>query len=177
MLRIAVVGTTCSGKTTLASQIADALSIKHIELDTIHWGPNWTPKPIHQFRGAVETETAKDEWVIDGNYAEVRHVIWSRATHLVWLNYPFSKVFLHAISRTFRRVITQEELFSGNRETFGQALLDRESTLWWVIRTYNRRRREYRELIESRQYPQLRVFELRNPAEARDLISKLTGAG
>lgn len=26
-------------------------------------------------------------WVADGNYSTVRDVLWSRATHVVWLNY------------------------------------------------------------------------------------------
>jgi adenylate kinase family enzyme len=67
MLRVAVVGTSCSGKTTLARIIASTNDILHIEIDAVYWQPNWTPVPIHAFREAVEAEVARDEWVVDGN--------------------------------------------------------------------------------------------------------------
>ena len=38
--RIVVIGSSCSGKTTLAKQIAGELGIQHIELDAIHWMPS-----------------------------------------------------------------------------------------------------------------------------------------
>ncbi|BAY66273.1 topology modulation protein [Calothrix brevissima NIES-22] len=41
MQRISVVGTTGSGKTTLARQISQCLNIPHVELDYLHWEPNW----------------------------------------------------------------------------------------------------------------------------------------
>jgi len=39
--RIAVVGTSCSGKTTFAANLASIVNRKHIELDTIYWLPDW----------------------------------------------------------------------------------------------------------------------------------------
>ncbi len=38
--RIVVVGTTGSGKTTLAAQLALIAGCPHIELDALHWEPN-----------------------------------------------------------------------------------------------------------------------------------------
>lgn len=177
MLRVAVVGTSCSGKTTLARKIADTNGIVHIELDAIHWQPNWTPMPIHEFRQAVEAEVASDEWVIDGNYSKVRDIIWARATHLVWLNLPFLIVLWRAISRTLKRVVTQEELFSGNRETLRLAFFHPDSIPCWVIRTHHRRNREFRKLIDDGHYPHLKVFEVRNSAEAKEMLLRMTNPG
>lgn len=177
MLRVSVVGTSCSGKTTLARKIAEANGIPHIELDAIYWRADWNPLPVEEFRRAVEVQVAADEWVVDGNYSKVRDLIWPRATHLVWLNLPFPIVFWRAVSRTLIRVITQEELFAGNRETLRLAVFDRDSILWWVIRTYGRRVREYRQLIDDHRYPDLVIHEVTNSAEAQAVLLDLSDAG
>jgi adenylate kinase family enzyme len=173
MIRVAVVGTSCSGKTTLARKIAGIKGIPHIELDAIHWGRDWTPKPIDKLRAEIHDLVAQDEWVIDGNYSKLRDIIWPRATHLVWLNLPFPRVFWRALSRTTKRVLTQEELWGGNRETLRLVLFDRDSILWWVIQTHRRNAREYRRLIESGEYDHLQVYELRSPGASESLLGDL----
>lgn len=174
MLRIAIVGTSCSGKTTLARQIAAAKGIPHIELDSVHWGPGWTPKPVEELRAEVDALTESSDWVVDGNYSRLRDIIWSKATHLVWLNLPFPRVFWQALRRTVARVIKKEVLWSGNRENLRLVLFNKESILWWVIRTHRRRAREYRLLIESDKYPHLQVWEIRNSRDRETLLRALT---
>jgi adenylate kinase family enzyme len=174
MQRIAVVGTSCSGKTTLARRIAETFEIKHIELDALYWQPNWTPLAKQAFRQLVEAEAAQDAWVIDGNYSVVRDIIWSRAKFLVWLDLPFLTVLWRAISRTLKRIATREELFSGNRETLKLALLDRDGIPYWVIRTHHRRRREYADLIAEGRYPQLEILKVRSSKDARQLLPNIT---
>jgi adenylate kinase family enzyme len=175
MSRVAVVGTSCSGKTTLARRIAELTGIPHHELDTLFWRPNWTPAPIDEFRAAVEAIVAGEQWVIDGNYSRVRDIIWPRATELVWLDLPFPVVLWRAVTRTARRVITQEELFAGNRETIRFVLFDRESILWWVISTHHRRRRTYQVQFRERAGLPFTVHRIRNPADAGQMLVKLSG--
>jgi adenylate kinase family enzyme len=158
MTRVSVVGSSCSGKATLSRRLSAALGVPHIELDTIHWRPNWTPLPIDQFRKEVEKAAAGDRWVIHGSYSKVWDIIWARATDIVWMNLPFRTVFWRAISRTARRVITQEELFAGNQETLRLAFIDRHLILWWVIHTYHRRRREYEGLLSCNNHNPFKVY-------------------
>jgi tRNA uridine 5-carbamoylmethylation protein Kti12 len=39
LTRVVVVGTSCSGKTTLARRLARILATEHVELDSLYWGP------------------------------------------------------------------------------------------------------------------------------------------
>ena len=49
-MKINIIGTSCSGKTTLASHIAQELRVKHIELDSSYWLPNWQELDRETFR-------------------------------------------------------------------------------------------------------------------------------
>jgi len=171
--RVVVIGTSCVGKTTFAHSLARVLSCPHIELDTLYWQPNWVPRASDEFRARTARAVSQNFWVIDGNYSVVRDLVWSRATTVIWLNYVFPLVLWRALTRTVRRVLTQEELFSGNRESLRMALFSRESILWWVLTTFRRRRKQYRELFDRRTSPQLVYVELRNPSEAQHFLTRL----
>ena len=173
MERVVVVGTSCSGKTTLARQLSRALGSSHVELDAIHWKPGWQERPVDEVRQMASDAVAGERWVMDGNYSSVRDIVWGRATTVVWLNYPFRVVLWRALSRTTRRVITQEELFSGNREGFRQSFLSRDSIILWAITSHRRVRQEYRRILDGGEFPHLRVIELRGPAEAEALVASL----
>lgn len=65
--RILVVGTSGAGKSTLARKIALTLGIKDIELDALHWGPDWTETPLEVFEGMVRREIRENRgFVIHG---------------------------------------------------------------------------------------------------------------
>jgi len=173
MERVIVIGTSCCGKTTLARRIAEVAQAPHVELDALFWGPDWTEASPDSFRAAVKEQVSGDRWVVDGNYGTVRDLVWSRATDTIWLNYPFRIVFGRALSRTVRRVFLRQELFGGNRESFGGAFLSRESILWWVITTFRHRRKEYRALFDNGAFPGLHLTELRRPKDAEELLKRI----
>ena len=173
MRRVVVVGTSCAGKTTLARQIAETFGVQHIELDAIHWLPDWNVRPTEEFRTLTSEALTPDCWVVDGNYSVVRDIVWGKATTLVWLNYPFPVVLWRALSRTVLRAITRKELFSGNRESFRQSFMSRDSILWWVATTHHRRRREYRRIFDNGEFTNIDLIELRAPREADELLRSL----
>jgi adenylate kinase family enzyme len=159
MTRVVVIGTSCVGKTTFARSFAEALCFPHVELDALYWQPCWVPRSPDEFRELVAKELSQDCWVIDGNYSVVRDLGWSRATTVIWLNYAFAVVFWRAVMRTLRRALTQEEIFSGNRESLRMAFFSRDSILWWVLTTFHRRRKHHRMLFNRRTSPQLAYLE------------------
>lgn len=165
--RIVVVGTSGSGKTTLAKALARKLDLPHVEMDALHWGPGWSLRS--DFPESVRSAVEGDRWVVDGNYGVVREQVWERATALIWLNYSFPVVLWRAISRTVRRLFTREVFFSGNRESL-RMIFNMEGIPMWVLRTYARRRREYRRLLTEPRFGHLEVFEVRTPAEAAALM-------
>jgi energy-coupling factor transporter ATP-binding protein EcfA2 len=172
--RITVVGTSGSGKTTFARQLAGILNRQHIELDTLYWGPSWTPRP--EFASRVESAISGDSWVLDGNYGSVRNLVWSRSSAIVWLNYPFRIVISRALVRTVRRLLTREVLFAGNVESFRISFLSLNGIPAWVLRTYWRRRREYPLLLSQEEFGHLELLEIRTPAKAVDILRAVAAA-
>jgi adenylate kinase family enzyme len=174
LARVVVVGSSCSGKSTFARELAAVLGSPHVELDALHWGPGWVPKPEPEFVRLTDVATAAPRWVVDGNYRIVREIVWPRATSIVWLNLGFTTVFARALGRTIRRSLTGEELYAGNRESLGRAFLSRESILLWVLQTYGRRRREFRSLMQGAQ--DLKWFEFRRQSEASAFLHSIRHA-
>jgi len=165
MRRVVVVGTTGSGKTTLAREIARRLGIPHIELDALNWGPNWTEVPREVFRARVAAALEGEAWVVDGNYSAVRDIVWPRADTVVWVDYPLWLILWRLLLRTFRRTFTREELWSGNRERFRDQFLSRDSLFLWALQTYRPRRRNYPRLFSQPEHAHLRAVRLRSPRE------------
>ncbi|MCG0239429.1 MAG: AAA family ATPase [Firmicutes bacterium] len=174
--RIVVVGTTGSGKTTFARRLAAMLGCPHVELDALHWEPQWTPAPVEVFRHRVREVTRAPCWVVDGNYSQVREVLWPAADTIVWLDYPLPVILGRLLRRTARRVLLREELWNGNREGFLRSFLSRDSILLWALRSYRRRRREYPALLARPEYRHLRVIRLRTPREAEAWLRGVAAA-
>lgn len=176
MKRIAVVGTTGSGKTTLARGIARTLGVPHVELDALQWGPDWTPAETATFRADVAAALAGESWVVDGNYAAVRDLVWSRADTVVWLDYSAGTVLWRLLVRTLRRGLRQEVLWNGNRERLWFHFTSRDSILLWMLQTHWRRRREYGELLARPEHAHLEAHRLLSPAEAERWLARLARA-
>lgn len=168
-----VIGTSCAGKTSFARRLSDALDVPNIELDAIHWLPNWVTRPIKEFQNLAVQAVTADRWVADGNYGQVRDIVWQRATCLIWLNYPFRVVCWRALRRTITRVFTGESLYSGNRESFRLAFLSKDSILLWVITTFHRRRREFPSIFARQHFSMLRVIEFKSQRDADEFMQGL----
>jgi adenylate kinase family enzyme len=173
--RLVVIGTTSSGKSTLAKQVADRLGLDFIELDAFHWQANWTPATPEAFRERVETATSAKFWVVAGNYHVVSDLIWPRAEAVIWLDYSFPFVFWRLFTRTVRRSWRQEELWNGNREKFWWhlKLWSEVSLFHWLFKTYWRRKREIPTLLALPEYAHLKLIHFQSPREADEWLAGL----
>jgi adenylate kinase family enzyme len=176
--RIVVIGTTSSGKSTLAKALSERLGFDFIELDALHWEPNWKMAEIQVFRERAREATQSAGWVVAGNYSKVRDVIWSRAEAVIWLDYPLPIVFWRLLLRTIRRGWTQEELWNGNRETFWEHLkLWSEGSLFrWLFKTYWRRKEEIPILLSFPEFEHLALIHFKNPRETEQWLTNLPAA-
>ena len=160
--RIVVIGESCSGKTTLARELARLLGQPHIEMDELFWGPGWKPKPKENFQAGVRRATDAQTWVADGNYSGMRPTVWPRATLIVWMRPAVPVVLWRALKRSVQRAWTGEKLFAGNQETFRQTFASRNSLLLWILRQHGRRSLDFEEQRSTRQWTGAPWVEIRN---------------
>jgi adenylate kinase family enzyme len=170
--RICVVGTSGAGKTTLAVNIAQKLNMAHIELDALHWDANWRGAPRDVFLQRVREAIGGERWVCSGNYSAVRELTWRAADTIIWLDYAFPVVFGRTLKRTATRIVTQEELWNGNRESWRMAL-SRNSILLWVLKTHWRRKRETPQLLSQSEYSHLQLLHFQSPRAAQKWLEQL----
>jgi adenylate kinase family enzyme len=174
-MRIAVAGTTGSGKTTLARGLSQTLALPFVELDAINWQAGWRDLVTHdpeEFQRRVDQATAGPAWVVDGNYGLVRQMVWGRATHLVWLDYARGVIMRRVITRSILRALDGKELWAGNREDW-RRWLDPEHPIRWAWDTWARRRRQYEQMLAEPAHAHLKVLRLRRPSEAGRVLERL----
>jgi adenylate kinase family enzyme len=169
--KIAVIGTSGSGKTTVARELARRLGVPHVELDALFHGPNWVETPPEEFRRRVAAATAGDGWVVDGNYdSSLGDLVLGRADTVVWLDLPLRVSLARVTRRTIGRIRTDEELWSGNRESWRGGFFGWDSMVVWAIRSHLRLRRA--RAIRLARYPGLEVVRLRSAREVESYLRK-----
>jgi adenylate kinase family enzyme len=142
--KIVVKGTSGAGKSTIARDLARRWGLTYIELDALHWGPNWSQPTPEDFQTRVREAmtAAPNGWVIDGNYdSKLGPTVVADADTVLWLDLPLAVELFRLCRRTVRRVRGNVELWNGNRETWRGAVFGRQSLLFWTISAHRRHRR------------------------------------
>jgi adenylate kinase family enzyme len=170
--RIVVIGTTSSGKSTLAARLAERLDMAFIELDALHWEPSWQEAPLEVFRARVQQATEAEKWVVAGNYHIVRDIVWPKAEAVIWLDYSLWRILWQLTRRTFRRWWTRELLWGTNRENLWKhfKLWSEESLFHWLFKTYWRRKREYPILLSRSEHRHLKLIRFKEPKETEEWL-------
>ncbi len=121
--RVRIVGTSGSGKSHLALQLADVLGVARLDLDAVFWDAGWVHRDLEDAHAQLRAFVAAhpDGWVADGDWTRRLEGLLDPGTPggadvFVWLDHPRPLVMRRVIARTLRRSIRREELWHGNRE-------------------------------------------------------------
>ncbi len=175
-MRYLVVGTSGAGKSTFAEKLAAAMQCPYIELDAHYWGQDWQAVPPEHFKRSIVEATQGEQWVADGNYSAVRDVLWSRATHVVWLNYGRFTVFSRLLWRTLSRGLMRTRLSHGNRESLRMAFLSKDSILLWSLSTYSTNRSKFAALRARGEFTHLQWTEITEPSQVREFFKAISAS-
>jgi adenylate kinase family enzyme len=170
--RVVVVGSSGAGKTRVARALAEKLDVAHLELDGVFHQAGWTHLPTPQFRARVAEFVAADGWVVDGNYSEVRDLVWRRADTVVWLDLPRWQVMAQLLRRSLGRSLRRRELWNGNRESLRNLVRrdPRVNVVLWSWQHYRAYREEYLAAQNDPANGHLRFVRLTSRRAAAELL-------
>jgi len=169
--KIAIVGVSGSGKSTLAKKLAQKYNVECIELDSLFMNGDWVETEVAEFRDRVTRRLdGLPGYIIDGNYGKVRDITWDSCDTIIWLNYSRLLTMKRVILRTIKRVVTNQELWNGNRESFRKSFLSRDSIILWSWNTYERRRIEYSRLQKQYEEKGVRFIVINRPEAIRQVF-------
>jgi MoxR-like ATPase len=174
--RILVLGRTGSGKTTLARELAAALGMPHVELDSLYFGADFSTAPLSVLRERTSAAIAGDRWVTDGNKRAVRDLVWPRADTIVWLDYPVY-VSLWRLARRARArtsALSAQAAQSGRRSGLPKQMLAAARGVLTALRSHRGQRREYPRLFAQPANRHLAVARLRSPRATRRWLARVT---
>jgi adenylate kinase family enzyme len=175
--RIRIVGTSGSGKSRLAEDVAARMHIARLELDAVFWDAGWTYATSRRRRVACERSSPRTPRVGRGRQLELAAGRSDGARHpggadvVVWVDHPRRVVMWRVLRRTLRRGILREELWHGNRERVRSWLKwkPEDNILRWAWTSYPGMRRR----MEARIAAGDPVLRLRGQREVDDWVRSL----
>lgn len=140
--KIIITGTSCTGKTTLGAELSAHMGLKQIDLDDLHFLPNWIAKEpdifIADVHAAIE---GQDEWIVSGSYqSKLKDNLWPKANIIIWLDLPLRTILSRYFRRTYRRVVHKEPCCGENYETLSHVFF-KDNMLLHIMKTYWARKR------------------------------------
>ena len=155
-MKIAIVGYSGGGKSTLAKFLSEKMHAPVLYLDTVHWLPGWQERPRAETLEIVEKFlNENDAWVIDGSYGKVHYQRrMDEADKIIFLN--FNR--FTCLRRAFKR---RKEYKGKNRFSMTEGCEERISWefFWWLLwEGRTRKRREKFTLLQEKYQDKMLVL-------------------
>lgn len=176
--RIAVIGNTSAGKSTLAARLAAAIGGVHVELDALYWLPDWTHSETADFQAKIQAAIeGQPRWASSGNYiTRGQPILWPQADTVVWLDMPLPTILRRVVTRSWQRHRGGELLWGTNTEDFWSHLKlwnTEESLIAFAIRYHRTKQRQFIAEFHDPRWAHLRKYRLRSPEAVERFASRV----
>ena len=166
MDKIAIIGSSGAGKTTLAKKISSRLKVKVYHLDRFFWQPDWIRESGERRIDTLKGFVQKRQWIIEGTYLNSSELHLNEADIIIFLDMPPFLCFWRIIMRHLNyRGLRRCDIPKGstNRLTF----LGMLQVLAFRLRAHGK--------LEDKLYkfPQEKIIRLHSPKEVESFLARL----
>ncbi len=135
MRRILIIGSGGAGKSTVARRLGEKLALPVVHLDAHYWHPGWLATPADIWRERVAELTARDAWVMDGNYGGTMEQRLAACDTVVFLDLPRTVCLWRLVRRAVQYAgCSRPDMTAGCPENLSWEFV------WWVLSYPSRRR-------------------------------------
>ena len=159
-----IIGCGGSGKTTLALQLGEKLSLPVFHLDQLFWKPGWQRTPTDEWHALQNELFAPDkDWIMDGYSSDTLLTRLSVADTIIFLDLPTLTCLTGAIRRYLK--------YRGqNRPDMGEGCFEKLDWgyLRWITTYRIRQRPKILSYLEL--HPEKRVITLRSRSAVKRFL-------
>lgn len=168
--RIAIIGPSSSGKSTLAARLGEAVGAPVIHLDLLAHYPDtqWQPRPKPELKALHDAELPADRWVIEGNYGFTMPQRFQRATTVIWLDFSHWGCLIRYVRRCYEPTSHRKGALPGAVERLNWRMIR------YILIEAPPKRRAYAAMISEHAARHIR---LRSMRELKAFTAELNGQG
>ncbi|MBX4877000.1 AAA family ATPase [Rhizobium lentis] len=132
--RIAILGPSNAGKSTLAVALSEKLGIPPVHLDQLHHlpGTDWQPRPEAEFAALHDAAIHKERWVIEGSYSRLIPQRLARATGVIVITSNHWRRSFRYLKRTLANQPDRAGHLQGTKDSISWSMLK-----WILFETRN----------------------------------------
>lgn len=163
MKRIAIIGSSGSGKSTFANKLGKKLNRTVTHLDKEYYTDGWKQKYSKEgWKDFLRSLVEEDQWIIDGNYRSSLIMRLDRADTIIFFDFPKWLCLWRALSRSFDQ-----------QQPFDKPEGVKDKISWELItRVINYPTREIYQIIDTYR-DRSKIFIIRNDGDAKKLLGDL----
>ena len=165
--RVAIVGNSGTGKSTLARRLHEVTELPLIHLDREFWRKGWVFENSNSnINRIIDRFNEEGEWIGDGNYQSTRDARFARADTGFFFDYPTHFCLWRVFWRTLKnRGLDRPDCAEGCPERFN----------WeFFVFVLNYRRDNRPGLVETlKKFDHLTVFSFRSPGDFKSQMPQL----
>jgi adenylate kinase family enzyme len=169
-MRINVIGTSGSGKSTFSKILAKKMNVPYVEMDALHWKANWKESSDEELFNKLKNALSSEKWILDGNYSKTEHIKWKQIQIVIFLDLPFYLVLYRIIKRSLVRGLKRQELWAGNKESISKVLFSKDSMILFTIKNFYKNRKRYSKLSNNFQNSQIKFISLKSRKDINDFL-------
>lgn len=169
-MKIMVIGSSGSGKSTFSRELGEVLNVPVYHLDLYYWKPGWIETPKEEWDDFNRQLVAKDQWIIDGHYGRTLDIRLQAADVIIFFD-------ISPVITTYRVLKRRVQYHGKTRPDLNEGCP--ESIDWAFIKYGWNFRKDKRPniLTKLEEYADKKIIIINSPGEARSLLNKIRTDG